>query len=246
MQHTKKDLDRKYEELFQITFDGGLCVRLYHRERDHGAKILCETPERSGHAWYSCLSLDALDFHRAEESTLYLCQPSGSDLRAWAILYFTTIEKLVLFYSTLLSMRSHDSGMPFSNISDHELKGEDCFFSGIIRDDNYDHALRIYHDRYTKSVRLLASILDGNMKHTPVWTAFVTHSIHSPTWQRRARQKVVYLKELRRHVFSPRYEPLMAATGEHVLEFYCEEDAADFMQIVEQLAVSSRRPRSPK
>jgi hypothetical protein len=34
----------------------------------------------------------------------------------------------------------------------------------VIRDDSYNHVLRIYHDRYSKAVRLLASVSDGNMK----------------------------------------------------------------------------------
>jgi len=74
------------------TFDGELCVRLYHRERDHGAMILCETPEKSGHSWYSSLPLNALNFHRNED-TLYLCRPqSRNESMAWAILHFTTME----------------------------------------------------------------------------------------------------------------------------------------------------------
>jgi hypothetical protein len=54
---------------------------------------------------------------------------------------------------------------------------------------------------------------------TPIWTAFITHYLVSASWLRRANPTLVYLRELRRHVFSSEYTPLMTERGEHVLKF---------------------------
>lgn len=249
-QYAKDHLDHKFEELFKITFYQGLCVRFYHRERDHRARILCETPERSGHFWYSTLPLNALQIRR-NGSSLYLCQPRGRERQPqmWALLQFSTVERLVLFFCTFMSLRSHDGGHIYTNIRDSSLKDEDELFTGEIRDDGYIHALRICRDNPSKSIRLLSSVWLGDMKHTPVWTAFITHHIYSPTWMSRPSSSsssfsrstggrtIITLCELKKHVFSPRYEPGLTERGEHVLEFTNEEDARAFIETIEELAL---------
>lgn len=73
-------------------FPGGMAVYLYHRERDHRAKILCETPEKSGQQWYSCLGTNSLETWR-DGNMLYLCRPRPqSPSHVWASLEFSTIE----------------------------------------------------------------------------------------------------------------------------------------------------------
>lgn len=55
---------------------------------------------------------------------------------------------------------------------------------------------------------------------TPIWTAFITHYISSPTWFRRTKNSsTVYLADLQRHVFSSQYSAHIAANGEHFLDF---------------------------
>lgn len=105
-----------------------------------------------------------------------------------------------------------------------------------IRDSGYKHALRLYRDRSTEALRLEASVSAGEMElyaypdlfrpdtnhsySTPIWTAFITHCITSPTWCRyQENSSTVYLAELRRHVFSSEYTPHVAANGEQLLDF---------------------------
>jgi hypothetical protein len=127
--------------------NGGLIVRLYLREGDNRVKILCKWHNRFGGTRYSCLPLDTLDFHR-DGPSLLLCRhtPDPYKLEMWARLKFTTMESkhtlgagvflpdsrlgLVVFYCTLLGLRSQDDGKPVEDIQDHELKGEDEIFAG--------------------------------------------------------------------------------------------------------------------
>ncbi|ERF75288.1 hypothetical protein EPUS_00080 [Endocarpon pusillum Z07020] len=231
-------LEVDYQDILEITFSGQseLTVRLYCREGDHRARILCKWPRGSGGSKYSCLPLNLLEFHRSE-SSLQICMKrhGSSRLDLWANLNFSTIERLVIFHCTLLSLRGHDACKPVTNIQDYELAGEKEYFTGKIIDDDYLHALRIYRDRDTKAVRLHASVHRGEMKRTPVWTAFITHYLLSRTWLRRAGRTLVYIRELRRHVFSSEYMPHMTGRGEHVLKFTSEGDTDAFMSTIYDL-----------
>jgi hypothetical protein len=147
-------LKEEFEEIFEISFGGQseLTVRLYHREGDHRARLLCKWPRSSGGgSIYSCLPLNVLEFHRAE-SSLQICEkrPGSSKLSLWASLKFSTIEStpwslrernllpcivnlvlgLAIFHCTLLSLRGHDNGKPVTNIQDYELAGETEVFGG--------------------------------------------------------------------------------------------------------------------
>jgi hypothetical protein len=145
-------LSKEFEEIFEI-FSGGqteLTVRLYYREGDHRARMLCKWPHSSGRGNnYSCLPLNLLEFHRAE-SSLQICKkiPGSSKLDLWVSMTFSTIEStvwyrgdslrsttdcalgLVIFYCTLLSLRGHDDGKPVTKIQDYELAGEENIFAG--------------------------------------------------------------------------------------------------------------------
>ena len=56
---------------------------------------------------------------------------------------------------------------------------------------------------------------------TPVWTAFITHHITSPSWMRRSggSAKTVYLLDLQRFIFTNEYSPQLGPGGEHELRF---------------------------
>ncbi|ERF70930.1 hypothetical protein EPUS_06715 [Endocarpon pusillum Z07020] len=233
-------LKEEFKEILEIAFGSGseLVARLYYREGDHRARILCKWPSSSnGGSKYSCLPLNVLEFHRAE-SSLQICtkKRGSSKLDLWANFVFSTIERLVVFYCTLLSLRGHDSCMPVTNIQDYELVGEAELFAGKIIDDNYLHALRVYRDRYSRAVRLQASVHKGEMKRVPIWTAFITQYLVFPTWLRLASPTLVYLRELRRHIFSSDYEPQVTNRGEHVFKFTSAGDAMAFVQTIEDLA----------
>ena len=145
-------LKEEFEEILEISFGGQteLTVRLFYREGDHRARILCKWPSRSGRGnKYSCLPLNLLEFRRAE-SSLQICKkiPGSSKVDLWASLTFSTIEStsrcrvkylrsktdvalgLVIFYCTLLSLRGHDDGKPVTKIQDYELAGEAAVFAG--------------------------------------------------------------------------------------------------------------------
>jgi hypothetical protein len=105
-----------------------------------------------------------------------------------------------------------------------------------IRDDKSNHALRIRHDCITGVIRLEAAVSSGSLKKLvswvlrcntdlvssmPVWTAFITHHITSPSWMRRrsGTSNVVLLADLDRRIFTSEYKPVMDASGAHKLDF---------------------------
>lgn len=234
-----------WEKLLELSFansSGGILVRLYLREEDNRARILCRWRGRSGGTRYSCLPLNALDVHR-DGPALQLCRPILDSYKSemWARLKFTSMERLVVFHCTLLALRSQDEGRPFENIQDHELEGEQEIFAGQIVDDDFLHALRIYRDRNSRAVRLQASVLHGEMKRTPVWTAFVTNYLRSPRWMTRTGSDIVCLTELRRYIFSSEYVPEQTHRGEHILKFTTDHDAEDFVRTIKDLARLERR-----
>ena len=227
--------EQRYDLLFYIVFGSGLKVSLYVRDRNDRARILCRMTTSNGGTRYYCLPLNTLQIHR-RDSTLQLCRPTHRrDLVLWASLKFTTIERLVIFHCTLVSLRSHDAGRPMSN-QDHVLKHETEFFGGRIIDDDYCHALRVFRDTQSKAVRLQASVLDGEMKNAPVWTAFIHHYLGTRGWLHRGSARVILLRDLRRHVFSPNYTPQMTDRGEHVLRFTTQGDADAFQETIGDFA----------
>ena len=92
-------------------------------------------------------------------------------------------------------------------------------------------------------------------RRTPVWTAFITHQIASPKWMLRPRsnQKIVYLAELQRFVFTNEYNPQLSPEGDHELKFQSSAcafyallwahpltdhtlGAAEFLDVIDELA----------
>ncbi|EXJ86712.1 hypothetical protein A1O3_03665 [Capronia epimyces CBS 606.96] len=236
--------DPEFEKILQIKFPGGLRTKFYFRPRDCRCKIVCEWPDSKKGTRWSCLPLTDLHVRRSGPF-LYLCRPTiTAPSTCWASLKFTSYQWLVVFHCTFLSLRSHDSVRAVGNRFDHVLKGETSNFAGAIRDSGYKHALRLYRDKSTDAIRLEASVLEGEMQHTPIWTAFITHSITSPTWYRWTKHSfTVYLAELQRHVFSSQYSPHIAANGEHFLDFELVQDAEDFVQTIDDFREEYRRKK---
>lgn len=70
----------------------GVVVRLYLRERDNRARILCKWRGRHGGTRYSSLPLNALEIHR-EGSVLQLCRRIFDSYKEmWARLKFPSME----------------------------------------------------------------------------------------------------------------------------------------------------------
>ncbi|KAL2003602.1 hypothetical protein VTN02DRAFT_3148 [Thermoascus thermophilus] len=228
-------LDREgFEELSQLTFNGGpesISVHFYVRETDHRARIMCRVPHVSRPSDYYCLPLNMLEIVR-EGPCLQLCRKrrAGTELVLWANLKFNTIERMVLFFCTFLALRSQDCGRPVHRIRDYELHDEEELFGGQIVDDGYLHALRVYRDTISGALRLQASVHSGEMKRSPVWTAFITHHLTNRSWLRRVDSKTIHFRELQRTIFiSDDYTPPRGPRGEHVLTFTTRAEADSFL-----------------
>ncbi|KAI9374685.1 hypothetical protein BJX61DRAFT_274704 [Aspergillus egyptiacus] len=218
-------------------------VYFYVREDDHRARVVCKATNRTGPTDYFCLPLNMLECFRYDTSCLQLCRRrrSGTEFVVWANLKFSTIEDMVLFHCTFLALRSQDSGRPVTTaqIRDYELDEEEELHGSPIVDDGFLHALRVYRDRATGSIRLQASIHKGEKKRTPVWTAFITDQIRSKSkgWVRLVEPKVVLLRELRQTIFTfPEYTPPKTQRGGHVLHFMNRTDAEGFVDTMFELA----------
>ncbi|KAL2814920.1 hypothetical protein BJX63DRAFT_420543 [Aspergillus granulosus] len=236
--------DEGFEEILQLAFPNppgtpDFRVFFYLREDDRRSRIVCKAPIRGQPSEYFCLPLNMLEIVRQPNTCLQLCRRrrGGKELIMWANLKFSTIEDMVLFYCTFLSLRSEDSGRPVGQIRDYELNHEEELFGSPILDDDYLHALRVYRDKITGAVRLQASIHRGEMKRAPVWTAFITEQVKSRGWIRMAGSKVVLLRDLRQTTFTcSDYTPPKTPKGQHRLEFCNQEDAEGFISTMAELA----------
>ncbi|KAL5339166.1 hypothetical protein BJX70DRAFT_364560 [Aspergillus crustosus] len=224
-----------FGQLLELSF-GSVRVLFYLREEDHRARIVCTANKQ-----YYCLPLNLLEIVRPDHnpSCLQICRRrrSGSELIVWANLKFSTIEVMVLFYCTFLALRSQDSGRPVSQIRDYELNQEEELFGSPIMDDGFQHALRVYRDKITGAIRLQASVHKGEMKRSPVWTAFITDQIRTRGWIRLVESKVVLLRDLREVTFMfPDYNPPKTTRGEHLLKFTTRADTEAFITTMAELA----------
>ncbi|KAL4916282.1 hypothetical protein BDW62DRAFT_186420 [Aspergillus aurantiobrunneus] len=222
----------EFVQLLELSF-GNFRVRFYLREDDHRARIVCSASRK-----HYCLPLNLLEIVRHGPSCLQLCRrrKGGSELVVWANLKFSTIEVMVIFYCTFLALRSQDSGRPVSQIRDYELNQEEELFASPIMDDDFLHALRVYRDKFTGAVRLQASVHKGEMKRSPVWTAFVTDLLRTERWIRIVDKKNIILRELRQTIFiSAEYEPPKTQRGGHLLKFTNSNDAEGFTNTMAEL-----------
>ncbi|KZF22502.1 hypothetical protein L228DRAFT_127436 [Xylona heveae TC161] len=216
-------VSKDHAKVFELPFENReLFVSLHWRQSDDRARIICTTiSSRSGsRKRESCLPLTSLLVRRVE-SCLQFRRLSGSTgkLELWASLKFTTYERMVLFFCTFLSLKAQDNSESRVGPDDYTLDGEKEEFGGQIYEDGYLHALRIFKDRDSRGIRLEASVLEGELERSPVWTAFITPYVGSSSWIRRRDSCRIYLRELHPYIFAPDYTPLRGPRGEHVLYF---------------------------
>ncbi|KAI9843141.1 MAG: hypothetical protein M1837_006594 [Sclerophora amabilis] len=237
--HAEERLSRVYDKLVEIDFhDGALIVQIYVNPRDGRTKILCLSGyDQPGSPKTQCTqSLHVLRIAR-EENTLLLYQvrtDGESRLRVpWTRLTFASYERLVLTFLLCAALKAQGPADSAATPSDFKLGGETELHAFKIEDDGYLHALRIFKDKHTKGVRLEASVLRGELKGMPVWTAFVSQYMGSSSgWAKRVRSKVVQLSELHPYIFSSSYTPPRGRTGHHELTFLTSRDALDFLAVV--------------
>ncbi|EDN02155.1 predicted protein [Histoplasma mississippiense (nom. inval.)] len=243
MPDTLARLEKDFHELFRLKFEPNLIVILYLRARDHRARILCQVTCSPSKTVYATEPLNRLTLSR-EQSHLLLCTSSSKEqgLRAWLSLQFDTIEKMVLFHCAFIALRGQDSGHPISSTPDPFSLDEKEIYGGLILDDSYLHALRIFQDRASGVIRLQASIHSGEMADVPIWTAFIHDYIGSKSWMRRVDYKTIILSDLDRATFihSDQYTPRITRHHEHVLTFTKESDAEDFESEITLLRRHSR------
>jgi hypothetical protein len=93
----------------------------------------------------------------------------------WAELKFIYHERMVLFYSTFVALKRQDAtGLPTALIEDPRDMDEKLLFSGVIRDREMFHDLRLLQDRGSGVLRLEARSHRGDRDEVPIWTAFLT------------------------------------------------------------------------
>lgn len=223
-----------YDSVLNLMYPEGVRVSLMCRASDYRAKCVVYYRDRSGRQEYGCLPLSDLHLRR-EGSILRVCRMrSNGSPQPWVTMKFTTIERMTLFAGTFIAMRSQDaSTQPPVPVIDDELREEVSEFAGRISDSGFTHALRIWRDKVTHSIRLQASVFQGELDRTPVWTAFITHFITSQDWARRIDRKTVALADLKLHNFSARYRPVLAPSGAFMLKFETKEDCEAFMEVIE-------------
>ncbi|KAJ5716895.1 hypothetical protein N7488_002541 [Penicillium malachiteum] len=128
---------------------------------------------------------------------------------------------LIITFCTFLALRTQDNGWPVDDIRDYFLDGEEELYGGKIVDDNYLHALRVFRDSISGTVRLQASVYEGHMKNTPVWTAFITQHLNRNSWLKVGDRRTIILPDLKPSIFMmPQdYTPATTEDGEHILKF---------------------------
>jgi len=223
-----------YDAVLTLVYPEGSRITLCCRDEDYRAKIVAMYRDYKGNPDYGCLPLEDLHIRR-DGSVLRICRrkPSGKPI-PWVSMKFTIFERMILFAGTFIAMRSQDSSS-LTPVHDDELRDEVSEFAGLIVDSGFNHALRIYHDKITGSVRLQASVLKGDLDRTPVWTAFVTHAITSPEWCRQVDKRTIAVTDLRLHIFSARYKPQLAPSSAFILRFEMKDDAEAFLEVVDSL-----------
>jgi hypothetical protein len=93
----------------------------------------------------------------------------------WADLKFIYHERMVLFYSTFVALKRQDLAIvPEPLIEDPRDMEEEVLFSGITRDREMYHALRLLRDPGSGVLRLEARSYRGDKEEVPIWTAFLS------------------------------------------------------------------------
>ena len=92
-------------------------------------------------------------------------------------------------------------------------------------------------------------MLRGPLKRAPVWTAFIKYNIMAQEWLQHSEDKKVLLADLSRFIFTHRYEPQMAPTGEHELHFLNKKGTLDlatagYLHVGRQKTNAKQTPRS--
>ncbi|MCJ1345946.1 hypothetical protein MMC31_004156 [Peltigera leucophlebia] len=101
-----------------------------------------------------------------------------------------------------------------------------------MRNEYAEQALRLYKDRDSGGIRMEASVLRGQLKRKPIWTAFITHHVYSNRWMRKIDSRTIQLAELQRYVFKSDYDAELDPDEQNNLSFLNSSDAKEFWSTV--------------
>ncbi|WYZ42779.1 hypothetical protein EsH8_VI_000478 [Colletotrichum jinshuiense] len=229
------NIPKENKILFRRPFDEDrLALMAYLNPFNQTPYILLRT-YHLGAPWFSLRGTHELVIQR-EASSLQLNRWSNSEgiPKLWASLFFKTWEELVLFHCTFVSLKACNALTINMNAKEYRLLGEKRLFQAQIIDDNFKHALIVYRDLATQGIRLHAAVWDGELRHCPVWTAFITHQSASPTWLQRKSRHRVWLKDVQLYVFCQRYRQQNQRKGQagaFEIKFVADEGATLFHEI---------------
>ncbi|KAK8212221.1 hypothetical protein IWZ01DRAFT_434110 [Phyllosticta capitalensis] len=195
-------------------------VRLYWRPTDNRARIVFLTKDPSGERRRYCFPLTALKIMRVGAS-LQFCRINKHDggLDLWAVLRFASSERMVLFYCICIGLKYQDPVEYDLGEDDFFAPGEEQLFGGEIKDDGLLHALRIFRDTKSGSIRFEGTSRHGRSKRTPIWTAFVSDLLRTRGWLHRLDNRTVEFSELHTYVFCNSFVPLRGRNGRHEVRF---------------------------
>ncbi|KAK8191589.1 uncharacterized protein BKA78DRAFT_137333 [Phyllosticta capitalensis] len=214
-------------------------VRLYWRPTDNRARIVFLTKDPSGERRRYCFPLTALKIMRVGAS-LQFCRINKHDggLDLWAVLRFASSERMVLFYCICIGLKYQDPVEYDLGEDDFFAPGEEQLFGGEIKDDGLLHALRIFRDTKSGSIRFEGTSRHGRSKRTPIWTAFVSDLLRTRGWLHRLDNRTVEFSELHTYVFCNSFVPLRGRNGRHEVRFTSTSDCDDFLYVIGELLAS--------
>ncbi|PHH92432.1 hypothetical protein CDD83_7388 [Cordyceps sp. RAO-2017] len=237
------DIPTNSKILFRRSFDDDqISLTVYRSGRDKSPYLLLRIFD-SGSLWFSVRGAHELCIER-EDSCLQLKRWSHTEGRSkiWAVLSFLTWEELVLMHSTFVSLKARNGLTVRLKPDECSLRGESKLFQACIVDDGFRHSLIVYRDRSTGAVRLHAAVWDGELRHCPVWTAFVTHQSASPTWLNRISRHRVRLADVQLYVFCHQYRQQnqrRGSIGAFEIRFLADEAAGRFEEVFYGSALAS-------
>ncbi|KAI0011645.1 hypothetical protein F4779DRAFT_626477 [Xylariaceae sp. FL0662B] len=230
-------LPRDVKILVKRSFDNdSVSVIFFVQLSNQAPSVLIRTTHFSG-SWCSVLGVHELCIYRKNDSTLTLERWSQSERRPkpWANLSFFTWEELVLFYCTFICLKAHS---PLTvNTFKHKgpmIRKERRLFQAQITDDEYLHVLNVFEDEPTGGYRLHATVLEGELRSCPVWTAFLPQDMPASKIARKGSH-CIWIYGIHIYTFCEDYQPNHQRRGKHgaafKLQFVHGEAATRFKEL---------------
>ncbi|KAH7374880.1 hypothetical protein B0T11DRAFT_3940 [Plectosphaerella cucumerina] len=198
-----------------------------------------------GNFWFSLNGAHELRILR-EGNTLQLRRWSHSEQQSkpWASLSFKTWEEMVLFHCSFVSLKARNALTVRLNPDEQYLADERRIFQGQILDDGYRHTLTVYRDSESRGLRLHAAVAEGDLRRSPVWTAFITHQSASTSWLHVQSRHRIWLRDVQLYVFDQDYRQASQRRrqggGAFELNFATSEMASKFRDVFQPPAKRSR------